>query len=155
MAEENIFVLKEREIESIFLRQDVIEGLFGQEVFQRFSQETCQNATSRMNIEITDYEEALRLLKKKLSSKYNIRQLLKIVGIKNSGNKNNIDLLCSMLEEKGLVRILEDILPKIPDIEPRTTNVKANSFQKELQNFIPNKVTKKERTPKVEQEQER
>ena len=137
LAKDNIFMLKEREIESIFLRQDVIEKLFGDTVFMQFSQEICKDATNRSNNTVANYQEALSILKKKLSSEYNIRMLLKTAKIKNKGNKENIEFLSSMMEEKGVWKIIEDVIPKLPNIEQKDTFKAREKFQKKLQNFTP------------------
>lgn len=139
LATENIFVLRENEIESVFLRPDIIEVLFGDEVFQRYVQDICANARNRTQAVDISYEEALRILKKEVSSKYNIRILLRTANIENMGNKKNIEFLCSLLQEKGVIDMLADILPEIPETESKTRS--KMDFQKELQDFMPTPIS--------------
>ena len=63
--------------------------------------------------------------------------LLKTAKIKNKGNKENIELLSSMMGEKGVWKIIEDVIPKLPDIEQKDTFKAREKFQKKLQNFTP------------------
>ena len=146
LAEENIFMMKEREIESIFLRQDIIEGLFDEAFFIKFSQEICAQATNRSGKNIDSYQEALDIIKKQLSSKYSVRMLLKIAKMKNKGNKDNIDYLISLIQEKGLLKIVESIIPKLPDVVPQIVASERKNFQNRLQNFIPSEINSENNT---------
>lgn len=137
LSEENIFVLKEREIESIFLREDVICKLFGKQIFQDFVTEICNNASKRIVTQITDYNQALATLKKEVSSKFSIRILFKIAGIKNRGNTKNIDLLCSMMDKKEAWDLIKNILPDIDDdcMDSRTRTSQTKRFNERIRNF--------------------
>ena len=140
LSRENIFVLNEGEIESIFLRQDVIETLFGEEIFQRFAAEVCSNASAKTDMQITDYAQALKTLKEVVSSKFNIRILLKEAGIKNRGNAQNIDLLCSMMDKEGAWDLVKDIFPDL-DSNARDNGDKTSrteKFHRELKDFKSN-----------------
>lgn len=139
LAEENIFVLGEREIESVFLREDVIQILFGEQFFQKFASEICNNASNRIGTEITNYDQALSVLKKAVSSKFNIRLLLKTAGKKNKGNSNNIDLLCTMMDEKDAWDSVKCIFPDIYGNFPenKANASKSEKFREQLRNFKP------------------
>lgn len=113
---ENIFTLRIREIESIFLREDVIKGLFGDEIFESFAQKIKLNAIDRTPEEITNYDEALNVLKKKVSSKYAIRLLMQEVGRRNKGNEKNIEYLCCEMDRTSSWNLVEDIIPRIERI---------------------------------------
>ena len=113
LAKENIFTLKVRELESIFLNPDVIRGMFGNEFFEKFSQNICMEASSKYSKEVTDYDDALNVLKKLISSKYSIRLLIKELGKHNRGNAHNIEFLCSVIDKTNSWGLVTDMIPKI------------------------------------------
>lgn len=113
---ENIYTLNIREIESIFLREDVIKSLFGDRLFQKFSSKVKSVASTETLHDVNNFEEALQMLKKRVSSKYNIRLLLKEIDVRNMGNNSNIEYLCQMMDRKNVWGLVSDLIPKLERI---------------------------------------
>ena len=145
LKKENIFTLGIREIESIFLDKEVLIKLFGVNFFLDFSVNVQQNAQERTQEKIKNYDEAINVLKKIVSSKYSIRLLLKQLGIPNKGNPGNIEFLCSEMDRKNLWHLVENSIPKLNVFEKEQINPKAKKqaerekMQAELRNYITQK----------------
>lgn len=87
--------------------------MFGNEFFEKFSQNICMEASSKYSKEVTDYDDALNVLKKLISSKYSIRLLIKELGKHNRGNAHNIEFLCSVIDKTNSWGLVTDMIPKI------------------------------------------
>lgn len=72
--------------------------------------------------------------------------LLKTAKMENKGNKNNIDYLIDMMQEKGILWLVEGIIPKLPDIAPQIVVNEKENFRKRLQNFKPSKISSEDGT---------
>jgi len=154
LTHENIYTLGVREIESIFLRPAIISKMFGTKTFSNFSQNIIEEANKKFPETINDYNEALHALKEKVSSKYNIRLLMKTVKtqyrlkMQNKGNDKNIEFLCQRMDETDSWNLLEGIIPKLPEVEEpsipeketKTNDYKSKreKMQSDLRNFVPN-----------------
>ena len=87
--------------------------LFGEDFFQSFSAIVQSNAASREKGDVVDYNQALDILKKKVSSKYSIRLLMQALGKRNKGNDSNIEYLCQIMDETKSWHLVKDFVPQL------------------------------------------
>lgn len=137
LSKENIFSLKLREIESIFLQENVIRKTFGDEFFEKFSQSVQLDAAKRVTTEVSDYNEAINILKKLVTSKYCIRTLVRTLEIRSGSNSSNIGFLCNKMDQANSWTLIEEFIPTLESTEYGENPNNKKRFQQELRNFTP------------------